>query len=209
VACDIGWRDIGDWQGLGDLIAADENNNRIKGDVLILDSLNCTIQSGNRVVGIVGVNNLVVIDTADALLVVDKSQAQKVKQIYTQLEAIGHAAQRHHAKVNRPWGSYTVLDEGEHFKVKQIEVQPGASLSLQMHYHRSEHWIVVEGVAKVLNDAKEITLNVNESTYIPAEHKHRLTNIGTERLVMIEVQTGSYLGEDDIVRFQDIYGRVP
>ena len=207
VACDIGWSDIGCWQALGDLTKADENNNRVKGDVLIQGSRNCTVESETRVVGVIGVENLVVIDTPDALLVVDKKQAQKVKQIYGQLKALGHDAHKHHRTVHRPWGTYTVLEEGSHFKIKRIEVKHGASLSLQMHHHRSEHWIVVQGKAGVLNDDKEMTLNVNESTFIPAEHKHRLENIGTEQLVMIEVQTGSYLGEDDIVRFRDVYGR--
>jgi len=208
VACDIGWSDIGCWQALGDLAKADENNNRIKGDVLIQDSHNCTVESENRTVGVVGVDNLVIIDTADALLVADKKEAQKVKQIYAQLKTLGHDAHKHHRTVYRPWGSYTVLEEGSHFKIKRIEVKPGASLSLQMHHHRSEHWVIVSGTAKVLNDDQELILKLNESTFIPAEHKHRLENIGEELLVMIEVQTGSYLGEDDIVRFQDVYGRV-
>ncbi|MEW4983472.1 MAG: mannose-1-phosphate guanylyltransferase/mannose-6-phosphate isomerase [Cycloclasticus sp.] len=208
VACDIGWSDIGCWQALGDLAKADENNNRIKGDVLIQDSRNCTIESENRMVGVVGVDNLVIVDTPDALLVVDKKEAQKVKQIYSQLKALGHDAHKHHRTAYRPWGTYTVLEEGPHFKIKRIEVKQGASLSLQMHHHRSEHWIVVSGTAKVINGEKELTLKLNESTFIPAEHKHRLENIGSEWLVMIEVQTGSYLGEDDIVRFQDVYGRV-
>jgi len=150
----------------------------------------------------------VIIDTADALLVVDKKEAQKVKQIYTQLKTLGHDAHKHHSTVYRPWGSYTVLEEGPHFKIKRIEVKLGASLSLQMHQYRSEHWVVVSGAAKVLNGDQELILKLNESTFIPAEHKHRLENIGEESLVMIEVQTGSYLGEDDIVRFADVYGRV-
>lgn len=208
VPCNIGWSDIGCWKALGDLTVADENNNRIKGDVLIQDSSSCTIEGENRMIGVVGVDNLVIIDTPDALLVADKEQAQNVKQIYAQLKTLGHDTHKHHRKVHRPWGAYTVLEEGPHFKIKRIEVKPGASLSLQMHHHRSEHWIVVQGKASVLNDDKEMILNVNESTFIPAEHKHRLENVGSEQLVMIEVQTGSYLGEDDIVRFADVYGRV-
>lgn len=208
VACDIGWSDIGCWKALGDLSTADTNNNRVKGDVLMQDSHNCTIESEDRMVGVVGVDNLVIIDTPDALLVADKKQAQKVKQIYSELKALGHDAHKHHRTVYRPWGSYTVLEEGPHFKIKRIEVKQEASLSLQMHHHRSEHWVVVQGKASVFNDGKEMILEVNESTFIPAEHKHRLKNIGSEKLVMIEVQTGSYLGEDDIVRFQDVYGRV-
>jgi mannose-1-phosphate guanylyltransferase len=208
VACDIGWSDIGCWRTLGDLTSPDNNNNRIQGDVLVQDSKNCTIKSEGRVVGAVGVEDLVIIDTPDALLVVNKYRAQEVKSIYEQLKAQSHEAHKLHRTVNRPWGTYTVLEEGQNFKIKRIEVKPGASISLQMHHHRSEHWVVVSGSAKVLNDELELLLNINESTFISAEHKHRLENIGPEPLVLIEVQTGDYLGEDDIVRFDDIYGRV-
>ncbi len=208
VACDIGWSDIGCWRALGELITADGNNNHIQGDVVMHDSKNCIIKSEDRLVGAVGLDGFIIIDTPDALLVADKNRAQEVKKIYAELKDKGHDAHKTHATTHRPWGTYTVLEEGSHFKIKRIEVKPGASISLQMHHHRSEHWIVVKGVAEVINDVKEMTLNVNESTFIPAGHKHRLANIGTEQLVMIEVQTGSYLGEDDIVRFQDIYGRV-
>ncbi|HED16872.1 MAG TPA: cupin domain-containing protein, partial [Gammaproteobacteria bacterium] len=208
VACDIGWSDIGCWCALGDLTAPDDNNNRIQGDAVVQDSKNCTIQSENRLVGVVGVDNLIIIDTPDALLVADKKRAQEVKGIYSQLKALGHEAYKLHRTVYRPWGTYTVLEEGSSFKIKRIEVKPGASISLQMHHHRSEHWVVINGTAKVLNNNQELILEINQSTYIPAENKHRLENIGTEQLVIIEVQTGEYLGEDDIVRFQDIYGRV-
>jgi mannose-1-phosphate guanylyltransferase len=207
VACDIGWSDIGCWRALGDLKEPDGDNNRIQGNAVVVDSRNCTINSEDRMVGVVGMENLIIVDTPDALLVADKRRAQEVKQIYTQLKAQGHEAHKMHRTVHRPWGTYTVLEEGPHFKIKRIEVKPGASLSLQLHHHRSEHWIVVTGTAKVLNDGRELILNQNESTYIPAEHKHRLENASEERLVMIEVQTGSYLSEDDIVRFEDIYGR--
>ena len=209
VACDIGWSDIGCWKALGDLTVADSNKNRITGDsdILIQDSSNCTIESRERVVGVVGVENLVIIDTPDALLVADKNRAQEVKGIYSQLKALGHETHKLHRTVHRPWGTYTVLEEGSNFKIKRIEVNVGAQISLQMHHHRSEHWVVVSGTAKVLNSVHELTLKVNESTYIPAEHKHCLENAGSEKLVMIEVQTGDYLGEDDIVRFQDVYGR--
>ncbi|TNE95252.1 MAG: mannose-1-phosphate guanylyltransferase/mannose-6-phosphate isomerase [Gammaproteobacteria bacterium] len=208
VACDIGWSDIGCWRSLGDLTPADENNNRVSGDVFIQDSSGCTIKSGDRVVGVVGIDNLLIIDTADALLVAHKSKAQKVKNIYAQLKAQDHDSHKLHRTAHRPWGTYTVLEEGMGFKIKRIVVKPKASLSLQMHQHRSEHWVVVSGTAKVINDSQEIVLGVNESTYIPAGHKHRLENQGTEPLIMIEVQTGGYLGEDDIVRFDDVYGRV-
>jgi mannose-1-phosphate guanylyltransferase/mannose-6-phosphate isomerase len=208
VTCDIGWSDIGCWNALGNLIAADTSSNRIEGDVFVKDTHNCTITSEGRAVGAVGVSDLIIIDTADALLVANKSHAQDVKHIYAQLKAIGHDAHQHHRTTLRPWGSYTILEESVGFKIKRIEVDVGASLSLQMHHHRSEHWVVVSGEAKVTNGDKELIVKKNESTYIPAEHKHRLENIGSDTLVMIEVQTGSYLGEDDIVRFSDIYGRV-
>ncbi len=208
VSCDIGWSDIGCWKALGDLVEPDGNRNRLQGKVLVQDVSNCTINSESRIVGAVGVDNLIIVDTPDALLVADKGRAQDVKHIYAQLKIEGHEAHIVHRTVYRPWGSYTVLEEGSNFKIKRIEVKPGASLSLQMHHHRSEHWVVVDGAAKVVNDDQELTLRVNESTFIPAKHKHRLENVGTKPLVMIEVQTGEYLGEDDIVRFKDVYGRV-
>lgn len=208
VACDIGWSDIGCWRTLGDLTAPDSDNNRIQGDVLAQETKNCTIKSESRMVGTIGIEGLIIIDTHDALLVAERSRAQDVKKIYGQLKEQGHETHKLHRTAHRPWGTYTVLEEGLNFKIKRIEVKPGASLSLQMHHHRSEHWIVVSGTAKVLNDEQELTLKINESTFIPAEHKHRLENTGSELLVMIEVQTGNYLGEDDIVRFQDVYGRV-
>jgi len=159
-------------------------------------------------VGAVGIDNLVIIDTPDALLVADRSRAQDVKHIYARLKAQGHAAHKIHRTAHRPWGTYTVLEEGSRFKIKRIVVKPGASLSLQMHHHRSEHWIVVSGIAKVVNGDHELFVNTNESTYIPAGHRHRLENPGVIDLVMIEVQSGEYLGEDDIVRFEDNYGRI-
>ena len=207
VPCDIGWSDIGSWTAIGNLTAADAEGNRIEGEVLLHDVSNCYIQSRDRLVGAVGVDNLVIIDTPDALLVVDRSRAQDVKHISAKLKASGHAAHPLHRTVHRPWGTYTVLEDGPRFKIKRIEVKPGASLSLQMHHHRSEHWIVVSGMAKVVNGDQELFVNTNESTFIPAAHKHRLENPGVLDLVMIEVQSGEYLGEDDIVRFEDVYGR--
>ncbi|MDO9279577.1 MAG: mannose-1-phosphate guanylyltransferase/mannose-6-phosphate isomerase [Polaromonas sp.] len=208
VPCHIGWSDIGSWTALGDLGAPNEHGNRVSGDALLHNTRNCTIQSSTRLVGTVGLDNLVIIDTPDALLVADKACVQDVKHLYAELKAKGHAAHKLHSTVHRPWGTYTVLEEGPGFKIKRIEVKPSASLSLQMHHHRSEHWVVVSGMAKVTNGDHEVTLKANESTYISAGHKHRLQNIGTDTVVMIEVQTGGYLGEDDIVRFEDIYGRV-
>ena len=206
-SCDIGWSDIGCWKALGDLSTPDSNNNRIQGVALVQDSTNCTIKGSDRVIGAIGLNNLIIIDTPDALLIADKNHAQDVKKIYAQLKSQNHDAHKHHLTVQRPWGNYTVLEEGPHFKIKRIEVKPRATLSLQLHHHRSEHWIVVSGEAKVTNNDQELVLKVNESTYILAKHKHCLENVGPDLLVMIEVQTGDYLGEDDIVRFHDIYGR--
>lgn len=208
VPCDIGWSDIGSWAALGDLSAPDSDGNRIEGEALLHDVKNCYIQSNGRLVGAVGVENLVIVDTPDALLVADKSQSQNVGRLYAELKSQGHELYRLHRTVHRPWGTYTVLEEGSRFKIKRIVVKPGASLSLQMHHHRSEHWIVVSGMAKVVNGEKEFFVSINESTYIPAGHKHRLDNPGVVDLVMIEVQSGEYLGEDDIVRFQDVYGRL-
>jgi mannose-1-phosphate guanylyltransferase/mannose-6-phosphate isomerase len=207
VPCSIGWSDIGSWSALGDLTAPDAQGNRIEGEVMLHDVSNCYIQSNQRIVGAIGINNLIIIDTPDAVLVADRNRVQDVKLLYTRLKAQGHETYRLHTTVHRPWGTYTVLEEGPHFKIKRIVVKPAASLSLQMHHHRSEHWIVVSGMANVVNGDQEIFVNTNESTYIPAGHKHRLENPGVVDLVMIEVQSGEYLGEDDIVRFDDIYGR--
>lgn len=208
VPCSIGWSDIGSWSALGDLTAADEKGNRIEGEALLHDVNNCYIQSNERIVGAVGISNLIIIDTPDAVLIADRNRAQDVKHLYASLKADGHEAHKLHRMVYRPWGTYTVLEEGPRFKIKRIEVKPGGKLSLQMHHHRSEHWIVVSGMAKVTNGEYEMLVNINESTYIPAGHKHRLENVGVVGLVMIEVQSGEYLGEDDIVRFEDNYGRV-
>ena len=208
VPCSIGWSDIGSWNAIGELSAPDKQGNRIQGQALLHDVANCYIQSKERMVGAVGITNLVIIDTPDALLVADRSRAQDVKHVYAKLKAQGHETHKLHRTVHRPWGTYTVLEEGSRFKIKRIEVKPGASLSLQMHHHRSEHWIVVSGMAKVVNGEVDLLIATNESTYIPAGHKHRLENPGVVNLVMIEVQSGEYLGEDDIVRFQDVYGRV-
>ena len=207
VPCSIGWSDIGSWTAVSELSAADANGNRVEGDALMHDSTNCYIQSNGRMVATVGVDNLMIIDTPDALLVADRSRVQDVKHIYAALKAKGHDSYKLHRTVHRPWGTYTVLEEGDGFKMKRIEVKPGGQLSLQMHHHRSEHWIIVRGMAKIINGDKDFLLNTNESTYIPAGHKHRLENPGVIDLVMIEVQSGDYLGEDDIVRFQDVYGR--
>jgi mannose-1-phosphate guanylyltransferase / mannose-6-phosphate isomerase len=209
VPCSIGWSDIGSWSAIGDLAKADAHRNRLEGQAFLHDVSGCYIRSSKRVVGAVGVENLVIIDTPDALLVAARDRVQDVRQVYMQLKAKGHEAHKLHRTVHRPWGTYTVLEEGPGFKIKRIEVKPGASLSLQMHRHRSEHWVVVSGTAKVVNGEREILVHTNESTFIPAGNKHRLENPTNAELVMIEVQSGDYLGEDDIVRFDDIYGRVP
>lgn len=208
VPCNIGWSDIGSWSALGDLMQPDPAGNRIAGEALLHNVSNCSIRSDGRMIGAVGVKDLIIVDTPDALLVAARESAQDVKHIYAQLKASGHDAYRLHRTVHRPWGTYTVLEEGERYKIKRIEVKPGASLSLQMHHHRSEHWIVVSGMAKVVNGEALLFVSANQSTYIPAGHKHRLENPGVVNLVMIEVQSGEYLGEDDIVRFEDNYGRI-
>jgi mannose-1-phosphate guanylyltransferase/mannose-6-phosphate isomerase len=208
VPCSIGWSDIGSWNAVGELIEPDADGNRVDAEVQLHGVSNCFIQSKERLVGAVGIDNLIIVDTPDALLVADRRHAQDVKHLYASLKSRGHDAHKLHRTVHRPWGTYTVLEDSTRFKIKRIEVKPGASLSLQMHHHLSEHWIVVSGMAKVVNGERELFVSTNESTYIPAGHKHRLENPGVLDLVMIEVQSGDYLGEDDIVRFQDNYGRV-
>jgi mannose-1-phosphate guanylyltransferase / mannose-6-phosphate isomerase len=207
VPSSFGWSDIGSWGAIRELASPDQDGNRAVGEGIFVDSRNTYVQSHDRVVAAVGLADLMIIDTPDALLVAHSDCAQDVKQVVARLKKQNHEAYKLHRTVSRPWGTYTVLEEGPRFKIKRIEVKPGASLSLQMHYHRSEHWIVVSGMAKVVNGDQEIYVRTNESTYIPAGHKHRLENPGVLDLVMIEVQSGDYLGEDDIVRFQDVYGR--
>jgi len=209
VPCDIGWSDIGCWEAVRELRPADGQGNHCNGETVLLDVRNCYIDSPRRLVGAVGLDNLIVIDTPDALLIADAARSQEVKVIAQQLKRQGHDAYRLHRTVTRPWGLYTVLEEGPRFKIKRIMVRPGESLSLQMHHHRSEHWIVVSGMACVTNGQEEFLLDTNESTFIKPGRSHRLTNPGVIDLVMIEVQSGEYLGEDDIVRFTDIYGRAP
>lgn len=207
VPSDFGWSDIGSWNAVKELVNPDDADNRAVGDAIFVDSRNTFVQSEDRLIAAVGVDGLMIIDTPDALLVAHTDKAQDVKKVVAQLKTKGHDAYKLHRTVARPWGAYTVLEEGARFKIKRIEVKPGASLSLQMHHHRSEHWIVVSGTARVVNGEHEIMVGTNESTYIPAGHKHRLENPGVLDLVMIEVQSGEYLGEDDIVRYEDKYGR--
>jgi mannose-1-phosphate guanylyltransferase / mannose-6-phosphate isomerase len=201
------WSDIGSWDAISQLIPADAAGNRVSGEAILVGAQNCFIEGAGRLVAAVGTDDLLIVDTADAVLVAKRDQAQQVKQVVAQLKASGHEAYKLHRTVHRPWGTYTILEEGERFKIKRIVVRPGASLSLQMHHHRSEHWVVVSGTAKVVNGDQEILVRTNESTYIPSGTPHRLVNPGVLDLVMIEVQSGEYLGEDDIVRFEDKYGR--
>ena len=201
------WNDIGSWSAIRSLSTADSHANRVEGEAILVDAENTFIQSDQRLIAAVGTRNLMIVDTADALLVVDAERAQDVKEVVTRLKASQHMAYKLHRTVSRPWGTYTVLEEGSRFKIKRIEVRPGRSLSLQMHHHRSEHWVVVSGMARITNGDSEIFVRTNESTYIPAGQKHRLQNPGLVDLVIIEVQSGEYLGEDDILRFEDAYGR--
>jgi mannose-1-phosphate guanylyltransferase len=203
------WNDIGSWSAVAGLVPKDEHGNRVYGDSLLVDCQDCFVRSEDRMIAAVGLRGVMVVDTPDALLVADASSAQQVKEVVAQLKLRGHESYRVHRTVMRPWGTYTVLEGGEGYKIKRIEVKPGAALSLQMHHHRSEHWVVVSGTARVVCDENEFLVMTNESTYIPAGKKHRVDNPGMLALVMIEVQSGAYLGEDDIVRFSDIYGRAP
>lgn len=207
VPCDIGWSDIGAWDAMSQLTEADDNGNRVDGDAIINSSTNCYINSRDRLVTLVGLEDVIVVDTPDALLVADKNNVQKVKEVFNTLKVQNSDICKIHQTVHRPWGTYTTLEEGERFKIKRIVVKPAGRLSLQMHHHRSEHWVVVSGTAKVTNGDKIMQLSSNESTYIPAGCNHRLENPGVVDLVMIEVQSGDYVGEDDIVRFDDQYGR--
>lgn len=206
--CQLGWSDIGSWQAIRELAPADAQGNQCNGEAVLHDTHNCYIDSPRRVVGCVGVKDLVIVDTPDALLIADTHRSQEVRVIAKALKDRGHEAYRLHRTVTRPWGTYTVLEEGKRFKIKRIVVKPQAQLSLQMHHHRSEHWIIVSGMAKVTNGEEEFLLDTNESTFIKPGRVHRLVNPGVVDLVMIEVQSGEYLGEDDIVRFTDVYGRV-
>lgn len=207
VPLDAGWNDLGAWDAVWNVLTKDENGNAHLGDVLTTDSRNTLVHATSRLVSLVGVENLVVIETPDAVLVADKSRSQDVKRIVNALNTHGREEQTLHRKVHRPWGWYDSIDEGGRFKVKRIQVNPKASLSLQKHHHRAEHWIVVTGTAEITNGDKTLTLTENQSSYIPLGEVHRLANPGDIPLEIIEVQSGSYLGEDDIVRFDDHYGR--
>ncbi len=204
---DANWNDIGAWSALWEINSRDEDGNVLQGDVLKVDVTNSYVHAEERMIALVGIDNCVVVETADAVLVADKSRSQDVKDIVTQLKAGQREEALLHQRVYRPWGSYETLEETDRFKVKRIIVNPGARLSLQMHHHRAEHWVVVKGTAKIRCGDKEFVMTEDQSNYIPLGTQHRLENPGVIPLEIIEIQTGSYLGEDDIVRFEDNYGR--
>lgn len=208
IPVDAGWSDVGSFSALWEVSTKDENKNVIKGDVITVDSSNNYINAEHKLVSVVGIENLVVIETKDAILVANKDKVQDVKAVVNQLKASGRTEYKTHREVYRPWGKYDSIDFGQRDHVKRITVKPGEKLSIQKHHHRSEHWIVVSGTASVLNGDKTILVTENESIYIPLGTIHALENPGKIPLEMIEIQTGSYLGEDDIVRFEDRYGRV-
>jgi len=207
IELDAGWNDLGAWDAVWQVGKQDQDGNVTSGDTLLTNSKNSLVHASSRLVSAVGVENLIIVETADAVLVADRKNSQDVKNIVGQLETQKREEKNLHRKVSRPWGWYDSVDEGERFKVKRIQVKPGASLSLQMHHHRAEHWIVVKGTAEITNGDKVLILIENQSTYIPQGQTHRLANPGKTPLEIIEVQSGSYLGEDDIVRFEDTYGR--
>ncbi len=207
VSLDCGWNDVGAWSALWDVAERDEQGNACRGDVIVNNCTNSYFRSESRLIAVIGVDNLVVVETADAVLVADRHTVQDVKSIVTQLKQLDRPEATTHRLVYRPWGSYETLVNAGRYQVKRIIVNPGGVLSLQMHHHRAEHWIVVHGTAEVTCEDKVFMLGEDESTYIPLGHKHRLVNPGKTPLELIEVQSGSYLGEDDIVRFEDIYGR--
>jgi len=206
---DFGWSDIGSWKAVAEEFERDGHGNTSSGDVILSDCTNVHVQTDDRLVAAVGLNDVVIVDTPDAVLVCDRHASQKVKDVVNELRRRGHDAHKLHRTVARPWGTYTTLQEGPNFKIKRIEVKPGASLSLQMHHHRSEHWVVVSGTGRVTVEDRVVLMAPNESTYVPLGARHRLENPGQVPLVLIEVQCGEYVGEDDIVRFDDVYGRVP
>ena len=207
VRLDAGWSDVGAWDALWTLAPKDETGNATHGDVHLADTKNSLVLARHRLVACVGMEDVVVVETPDAVMVARKDKAQSVGRLVAELKAAGREECLAHRKVHRPWGTYDGIERGERFQVKRIVVQPGAALSLQMHYHRAEHWIIVRGTARVTRGEETFLLTENESTYIPPGTQHRLANPGKLPLEIIEVQSGAYLGEDDIVRFEDAYGR--
>ncbi len=210
IPADFGWSDVGSWDALNTLLKPGENGNRVVGNACLQETHNTTIYSQNspgRLIAAIGIENLTIIDSSDALLVCKHTHLQKVKQLVEELKLNGHEAYRYHQTVYRPWGHFTILDQGPNYKLKRLTVHSGASLSLQMHQYRSEYWMVVTGIATVENDRKHFILNEQESTFIPLGCKHCLSNFTERDLILIELQIGSYLGEDDIIRFKDNYDR--
>ncbi|HSX38074.1 MAG TPA: mannose-1-phosphate guanylyltransferase/mannose-6-phosphate isomerase [Chlamydiales bacterium] len=204
---DLTWSDIGSWDSVFQLLPKDHQGNSISEGVINIDSKNSLILGSKRLIAAIGLEEMLVVETADAILIAKKDQSQKVKEIVSQLQTQERKEIKEHVTIDRPWGSFTVLEEGERYKIKKIIVNPGQMLSLQMHFHRSEHWVVVKGTAKVIVQEKESLLSENDSIYVPKEAIHRICNPGKETLEIIEIQVGEYLGEDDIVRLEDVYGR--
>lgn len=207
IPLDAGWSDVGSWSSLWENHQQDENNNVLIGDVIVENVSNAYVHSEHRLISVLGLNNIVVVETPDAIMIADKDQAENIKSVVKQLDDQQRSEATIHRKCYRPWGHFDAVDEGERFQVKRISVNPGASLSLQMHHHRAEHWVVVTGTAEVTCDDKVALLSENESTFIPLGSVHRLHNPGRVPLEIIEVQSGSYLGEDDIIRLDDCYNR--
>ncbi|WP_271410969.1 mannose-1-phosphate guanylyltransferase/mannose-6-phosphate isomerase [Pseudomonas sp. Q1-7] len=204
-----GWNDVGSWSSIWEVHDKDRDGNVTKGDVVVQDSHNCLVHGNGKLVSVIGLDDVVVVETKDAMMIAHKDRVQDVKKLVNKLDADGRSETQNHCAVYRPWGSYDSVDMGGRFQVKHITVKPGAQLSLQMHHHRAEHWIVVSGTAQVTCDDKVFLLTENQSTYIPIASVHRLANPGKIPLEIIEVQSGSYLGEDDIERLDDVYGRAP
>ncbi|MCY1209828.1 Alginate biosynthesis protein AlgA [compost metagenome] len=209
VPLSAGWNDVGSWSSIWEVHDKDRDGNVTKGDVVVQDSHNCLVHGNGKLVSVIGLDDVVVVETKDAMMIAHKDRVQDVKQLVNRLDADGRSETQNHCAVYRPWGSYDSVDMGGRFQVKHITVKPGAQLSLQMHHHRAEHWIVVSGTAQVTCDDKVFLLTENQSTYIPIASVHRLANPGKIPLEIIEVQSGSYLGEDDIERLDDVYGRAP
>jgi mannose-1-phosphate guanylyltransferase/mannose-1-phosphate guanylyltransferase/mannose-6-phosphate isomerase len=208
VPVDIGWNDVGSWTALWEVQAKDVDGNYLRGDVIALDVHDSFIRSESRIVAAIGLDDLIIVETPDAILVAHKNCAQDVKKVVDQLKRNSRSEHEQHSRVYRPWGWYESVDNGDRFQVKRIVVKPSAKLSLQLHHHRAEHWIVVKGTARVTRGEESYLVTENESTYIPLGTKHRLENTGKMPLEIIEVQSGGYLGEDDIERFDDHYGRL-
>jgi mannose-1-phosphate guanylyltransferase/mannose-6-phosphate isomerase len=207
VTVNIGWSDIGSWSSLAEVSVQDAQGNVIRGDIYLAETANSYVRAETRMVAAIGVRDLVIVETADAVLVMHKDFAQDVKHTVEYLKQAERTEHLVHRRVYRPWGYYEGIDIGDRFQAKRIMVKPGSKLSLQMHHHRAEHWVVVSGTAKVTRGDEELLLHEDQSTYIPLGVKHRLENVGKLPLYLIEVQSGSYLGEDDIVRFEDDYKR--